>query len=258
MSKAEKVAIIPDIHYHDRDDRALATALDAVRRLKPDRTVLLGDILHNEAFSAHPRKKLLDHAKDLLSAELNGANSILDVVQAFTKGHVYFLEGNHDEWVERWCAGLPKAVADSVWDMINPKRYLTAGRKNFTWIPFKNTRARRHNHVNLSPRLICVHGWVASANAARDHLKKARGKSVIFGHTHRAEHVILPAEDERGTVEALNPGCLCSQRPEYADGPTDWTHGIGVAYIGRRSHSLYGCKIERGRCVLPSGEEARA
>lgn len=258
MSKAEKVFIIPDIHYHDRDERALACALEALRKFKPDRTVLLGDILHNDAFSAHPRKKMLKYARQLLSTELKGANSIIDVVQSFTKGHVFFLEGNHDEWCERWCAGLPQDVALSVWDMISPKTYLTAGRKNFSWIPFKNTRARRQNQVNLSPRLICVHGWVASTNAGKDHLRKARGKSVIYGHTHRAEHIIMPGRDERDTVEALNPGCLCNQRPEYADGPTDWTHGIGVAYIGRHSHSLYGCKIEKGRCVLPGGEEARA
>lgn len=255
--KAQKVFVLPDIHFHDRDKVAVAVAMKALAEFGPDTTVCLGDILHNEAFSAHPRSKLLKNAKELLSTELNGANGLLDQMQAHTKRHTYFLEGNHEFRTERWCAGLPQTVAESVWDMIDPKKYLCANRKNFSWVPYKNSHSRRKNQVDLSPRLICVHGWVASANAGKDHLRKARGKSVIFGHSHRAEHVIMPGEDERETVEALNPGCLCNQRPEYADGPTDWTHGIGIAYIGRKSHTLYGCKIEKGAVVLPSGKEVR-
>ena len=60
-------------------------------------------------------------------------------------------------------------------------------------------------------------------------------------------------------VEAMNAGCLCKKSPLYRhDGsPTQWAHGFWIAFIGRRSFTIYPILINKGRAVMPDGKEIR-
>ena len=43
-----------DIHFIERDEQALAVAMQAVRMLKPDTLIIGGDLLTCGYFSSHP------------------------------------------------------------------------------------------------------------------------------------------------------------------------------------------------------------
>lgn len=259
-NRAQRVMWLYDTHGPERDPQAIAVALKAMRYFKPHKTIMGGDMLDNRAFSQHPATKLGERRKGLLlKDELDWAGKFLDTLQARTIGETIMLEGNHDEWVERMCTNLPSGLAESIHSCLSPRRFLTKDgkRKHFKWIPFRKLQGDRKNEYELPHKLVSVHGMSTSKNAAAKHLEKYRYcKSVVFGHSHRYDHVRLHLPDRR-VVEAINPGCLCKLRPTYADGPTDWAHGFAVGYLGRHTYTLYGCKIERGYTVLPGGQEVR-
>lgn len=257
--RALKIMWLGDVHGPERDRRAVEIALRGHAYLKPDITIMLGDLLDNSAFSKHAVSTVRERT-GLLENELAWANGFLDVLQKNTRRETVFVEGNHDAWVERYCADLPAGLAESVHSVLGVEPRLSAGRKNFRWIPYrvKPGARRRRNYHTLPGGVITVHGMSTAANAAAKHLALYKYQySVVFGHTHRPDYMALQRPDGR-EVEALNPGCLCRLDPRYETKPTSWAHGVAVGYIGRASHTLYRCKIERGCMVMPDGKEIRA
>ncbi len=256
--KATRVFGYPDIHWSDRDEKALAVAMRAQEIFQPDRTVIGGDLLNCTPFSRHPRQSLNDGADlDWRASEIDPVNGFLDYVQERTgKGGIDFIEGNHDAWFERWLTGV--RGGESLSGFV-PRRLLGDGRKNFRWIPFSDPR-ERSAYVQLASDMIVVHGWSACLHAAAKHLRDAKNMSVIFNHTHRTEtrtETLFGGEP----VAAWSAGCLCQRVPMYAHGRsvTSWTHGFWVAYIGRRSSTVYPVTINhRYEAVLPDGTEVRA
>lgn len=253
---ATKIFGYTDIHWSDRDKTALAVAEAAQRAFKPDVAVIGGDLLNCGPFSRHPARKLdEDDGYDYISTELEPARQFLDRVQRHAKRTV-MLEGNHDEWFERWMTGWRDR---QIFGSLAPSRYLSADRRDFSYVPFTKLGANRLGGVRLGPRLIAVHGWAAQKYAADRHLQMAKPYSIIYHHTHRADHRRATMCDGK-LVEALCAGCLCRTIPIYAHNgnPTEWTHGFWVAYVGSRSHTIYSVAIERGAAVMPNGKEVRS
>lgn len=252
---AQRVFGYTDIHWSDRDERALAVAMKAQELFKPDRTVIGGDLLNCTPFSRHPRQSLNDGSEiDWRAEEVDPVQGFLDYVQGNTgKGGVDFIEGNHDAWFERWLTNVRGGASLVGW---TPRKMLSQGRKNFRWIPWADPRERR-SYVSLADDLIVVHGWAANLYAAAKHMREAKNKSVIFHHTHRTESRVETLFDGE-PIEAHSAGCLCQRVPMYAHGQsvTNWTHGFWVAYIGRRSSTVYPVTINhRYEAVLPDGSE---
>lgn len=254
-SSTVRVFGFPDIHWSDRDVKALAVAEKAHRLFAPDRTIIGGDLINCGPLSTFPKRKLdLDKGYDLVESELKPAARFIDRVQKYTR-RTDFLEGNHEERVERWLRANEGA---SAFRSLLPSRYLSAGRTNFSYVPFTVLKGNRRGCVQLHPRLITVHGWATPKYAAQRHLDLAKPFSIIYHHTHRFDFRAQSMCDGR-MVQAMSPGCLCRKEPIYAVGgsPTDWTHGFWVAYIGTRSFTIYPILIENGGAVMPDGTEIR-
>ena len=255
MKRATRVFGYTDIHWSDRDERALAVAEAAQRAFKPDRTIIGGDLCNCGPFSRHPKRTFDEDAQyDLVETELAPASKFIDRVQAHTVQDTVFLVGNHDEWLEQWLMSLGNRGLRS----LVPARYFAKDRKAFSVVPFNPRDRVRSGHVRLRPDLIVVHGWATPKYAAQRHLELAKNVSVIFHHTHRWDH--RAGQPFRGpSIEAFSAGCLCKRKPIYAHGgsPSDWVHGFWVAYIGRRSYTAYPVKITGAGTVLPDGREVR-
>lgn len=260
MSRTHKVIRwfgFPDIHWSDRDPGALAVAQAAHRAFRPDRTILMGDLLNCGPFSRHPKHKIdEDDQYDLLETELKPAARFLDKVQKYTKQDTVCLEGNHDEWIERW---IMRTDGGRGLQSLLPSRYLVRDRRNFRYIPYCKTTRGRLGGFMLSKRLLAVHGWATTKHAAKRHLDLAKPYSIIFGDTHRFDYRVESMADGN-IVEAMSAGCLCKRIPIYAHNgcPTEWTHGFWVAYLGKTSFSLYPVPIKKGCAVLPDGQEIHA
>ena len=257
----------PDIHFPDQDEEALEVALAAHRILQPTHSGFLGDVLDCDIFSAHSKKTIQEaQTQDFRKLELDPCNKMIDEVQANTKSTTYFLEGNHEQRIERWAVNNGR-VGESIYDLISPQATIARGRKDFEMIPYEVPSGLRRGFVQIAPAtakmktggLVAVHGWSFAKHAAYVHLEKSRSQSVLFGHTHRAQSITSRDPWTGNLIKSFNPGTLSHLQPTYAHGgsPSDWSHGFCLIYVGAESWTEYCVSIVKGRCVLPDGREIR-
>lgn len=263
---ADLWVVLPDIHFPDQDDEALEVAKAAVRLLKPEKTLLLGDVLDCGTFSAHAKKTIQEaDTSDYKRLEVDPANEFLDFIQKETSQHTYYLEGNHEHRIERWAANNGR-VGESIYEFISPQA--TVGqRDNFTMIPYVEPNGSRMGFVQVVPPtkkmktggLVAVHGWSHAKHCARIHLETSRSQSIVHGHTHRAQMDSVRDPWTGCPIKAWAPGTLSQLQPFYAHGgkPSEWTHGFSLVYVGKESWTSYIITISHGRAVLPDGKEVR-
>ena len=233
------------------DEVALAVAEKAEEYLKPDLTIVGGDMIDAGPFARHAKIKLDEHkGYDLFTSELEPANKLLDRITKRTSRIVY-LEGNHDSWLSRWAVNEGGSAGSALFNAVAPKRNLSMGRKNFTWID-------NEDYFRLSSRLIAVHGWNAASDSARRHLDQCKPSSIIFHHVHRMQYLAEGVFSEHLPIDAMCAGCLCKKDPLYLHGaPSKWVHGFGVAFVGKHSHTMYPVKVNGNSAVMPDGHEVR-
>jgi predicted phosphodiesterase len=240
-----------DIHFPEQDNEALEVFLKVVRKVKPKTAVCLGDMLDCKAFSTHPPDNQGDSP---LAQEVKLAVGFLDRLQK-NCGKLIFLEGNHEYRIYRHAA-RDRAGAAAL-DMVSPRKLLGSGRskRTFQYIPY----GTHDGFYFLTDSLVCVHGWSAAKDAAARHLRLARPKSVIFGHTHRADSCVVRQLWSDHNVFAMSAGCLCNLHPSYGSGsPNDWAHGFVYGHVspnGRASATFV--SIEEASCILPDGSEIK-
>lgn len=246
-----KLIAFGDIHFPHQDDSAVEVLKKVVQDSKPDLAICLGDILDCKAFSTHPKDAEADTP---YQHELDQANALFDFIQKYAKKLV-MLEGNHEYRVIRYAAR--ERAGQASLSLLSPRKNLGKGRKNFTYVPYDGGEGM-YAHYAVSPGLVCVHGWSYAQDATRLHLRMSQGRSVVHGHTHRADHVMSQKVWGKGTVEAMSAGCLCKLIPTYNVGsPVTWVNGFIQGFVGSASHTLYFVPIVDGGCVLPSGKEVQ-
>ena len=259
--------ILPDIHFPDQNKEALAVAMAAHRLLQPDHTLFLGDVLDCEVFSSHAKKTIIEaQTYDYKELEIDPTNALMDEVQKNTLGKTYFLEGNHEQRIERWAVNNGR-VGESIYPFISPRETIAKGRKNFEMIPYEVPTGLRRGFVQIvapskkmkTGGLVAVHGWSFAKHASSVHLEKSRSQSIVFGHTHRAQTTVSRDPWTGSLIKSFNPGTLSELQPRYAHGgsPSDWSHGFAMVYVGNESWTEYCVSIVEGRCVLPDGREIR-
>lgn len=255
----------PDIHFPMQDKTALKVALEAHKILNPEYTIVLGDMLDCSIFSSHANKTIAEaQGYDFKKVELDPANKLISEIQANTKQHTFFLEGNHEWRVERWACNNNR-VGESIYDLISPKNTLSAGRNNFSYIPYTPVAGNMSNYLQIAPAskkmrsggLVAVHGWSHCKHSSYRHLELSRSQSILHGHVHRQQSVATRDPWSGNVVKAFCPGTLSTLQPLYAHGgtPTDWVHGFSLIYVGVTSWTEYNVTIVNGRCVLPDGRE---
>jgi hypothetical protein len=246
--RAIRVFGYTDIHFPNEDKEALQVAMAGQRFFKPDITIVGNDLIDCTPYTGWADSSLTEAlAKDWRNTELRPANKFLNAVQKHTKKTI-FLPGNHDKWVERWAARAGK-IGLAIHDIISIKTNLCKGRKNFEY----------KDSVNLHRYLSVVHGWSYCKHAAYKHVELSKTKSIIFHHTHRRQMITTRDPWYGRPIEAISAGCLCEQVPMYRhDGaPTEWTHGFWVAFIGKRSFTIYPILIHEARAIMPDGKEIK-
>lgn len=250
------VLVLPDLHIPHQDKPALRCALKAHELLRPARTIILGDWIDCEGFSSHPVKSRAEHrAGTFFEEEIRPCNLLLDRLQNNT-GHLIYIEGNHEHRVERMVAekgGLWNDLAD----LVSPRRLLSEGRSNFTWVPYvPATQILKETSYPIAKDLIAIHGWSFATHVAATHLRIAKKWSVVFGHCHRMDSATSRDPIDDTVYEAWSPGCLSKLQPLYmAHNPTNWVHGFSLVYVkdDLSSWTNYTVRIHKGRCVLPNG-----
>jgi len=256
MAKAGSKTIMAfsDVHIPHQNVRALEVFCLAAERLRPDIIVCLGDLLDCGQFSVH----LPTHGMPESDYEddLRQANELLDRLQKCCS-RLVMVEGNHEYRLDRWAAST--AEGRGAYSMLAPYTRLTKGRERCTYVRYGSADGRYPHHA-INNRIIAVHGWSYARHATKNHLQISQGKSVIHGHTHRADvSIIQNIWSPGGVIQARSSGCLCKPVPLYGAGrPVEWVNAFILGYLGRRSDTLYTIPIMDSRCILPDGTEVSA
>ncbi|MCL2648091.1 MAG: metallophosphoesterase [Phycisphaerales bacterium] len=254
MSKrTNRMLAFSDVHFPHQNPKAVEVFCRAAERIKPDLIVCLGDLLDCGHFSTYPPTFGMPES-DYFD-DLRQANALLDRLQKVC-GRLVMVEGNHEYRLDRWAAAT--AQGRGTYSMLAPRVQLTGRRKNFTYVRY-GTVSGTYPHFAVSKRIVAVHGWSCARHATKQHLDISQGKSIIHGHTHRADACIVQgiwSSASGGVIESRSAGCLCKRIPLYGTGrPVEWVNAFILGYLGRRSDTLYTIPIMDNRCILPDGTE---
>ena len=243
-----------DVHVPHQNAEALEVFCLAAERIRPDMIICLGDLLDCGQFSKHPPTYGMPETD--YAADLETANALLDRLQGACN-RLVVVEGNHEYRLDRWAAAT--AEGRGAYSMLAPRIQLMRGRKRCTYVRY-GTTSGKYPHYAVNSRIIAVHGWSYARHATKNHLQISQGKSVLHGHTHRADTSIIqniwsPAR----IIQSRSAGCLCTPIPLYGTGrPVEWVNAFILGYLGRRSDTLYTIPIMDGRCILPDATEVVA
>lgn len=224
---------IPDSHGEHVDWTAAEAMVADIAVLSPAEVVWLGDHLDcGGTFSAHQRTYTKELTESYAS-DVAAANRLLDLVQeAAPNARHHYIAGNHETHVERWAVrNVAQNDVAHFLERIGPAAELRLKERGFEYY-----RSSEFYHDLSIPGTIRLgkccytHGIGASKHATAVHAERF-GMSVVHGHTHRAQSIIMRTVGS-SAVGAWCPGTLAKLQPLYAHTrPTDWSHGYLVQFV---------------------------
>lgn len=237
-----------DVHIPYHHPAALKVLTRAVEIFRPNILICLGDLLDCSQFKGYPPTWGVQETE--YEEDLEVACKLLDHLQQFCE-KLILIEGNHEYRLDRWAASTSEGRG--AYSLLAPRYRLTNNRKCI-YVPYGSANGK-YPYYSVNTRLVAVHGWTYAKNAARQHLSMSQGKSVIFGHTHRAESsIIQDIWSPSRVIEARGAGCLCKLIPLYGTGcPVEWVHAFIIGFLGKHSDTLYTVPIMNNKCILPDG-----
>jgi predicted phosphodiesterase len=246
--------ICPDSHGEHIDLPARDAFLADLKTLDPQEIVMLGD--HIDAggtFSTHQRS-YTNEMTESYQDDVNAANRFLDMIQRRApRAKIHYLEGNHEQHVERWAAREFQSHKDAemVMGVLGPAAVLRLKARDIRY--YKRSTQYMGLSIPGTIRLgkCCfVHGIAASKHATYTHLVRF-GTNVVHGHTHRRQ-----SAGERTVMsdgfEAWCPGTLAKLQPLYAHtAPTSWSHGYGIQFVAASGAFIHvNVPIHKGKSLL--------
>jgi hypothetical protein len=263
-SSMEVYVIIPDIHSYDKDDVAFDLMMKSLpilgKKYNVTKFVQLGDLLECGSLSSHPVSSIYDTPPSYLE-EINWAVNDFwkPAMKALPNADFYALLGNHEDRLDKWLArNIGRSdLAQSIFETYTPRDLYESMGINVTPYGLEQTRK---NCLFLRDDLICIHGWSHSENAAKAHLDKAAGKSVIFGHTHRIQSHIKrdPLSDKH--IGAWSFGALAKTNMMYQKGiPCNHVLGFGMVFVHGDDFFVHTIPITSyddsyRKLILPTGD----
>jgi hypothetical protein len=240
---AELVVFFGDHHAPHHDPQLHQAACEWLRKNRPDRGVLCGDLLDYDTLSRHRQNpKWTRTAQDCV----DGAYSLLrGYIQASPGTRWQMLSGNHEDRMRNAAIdqllgvhGLTQAVDPGQLRgraVLSVSHLLRLDELGVEWVGSDDEYT--HAQVKVSKHLAARHGWIArkgsgsSALATLDHLRY----SCVIGHCHRQALVFHTAHDMDGTPKQLvgvETGTMAQIRGGlgYSVAP-DWQQGFATARI---------------------------
>ena len=115
MSLTKRAIVIPDQHFPIEDKDAISVVLQAIRIVKPDLFINLGDVGEWESVSAWKYKKIkqppLEYQLPEVDKEIAAVNQGLDLFDDALDDigckERIICAGNHDEWLDAFVDANP-------------------------------------------------------------------------------------------------------------------------------------------------------
>ena len=199
--KSIKRAIItPDKHFPYEDKPAINALIKAIKLVKPSIYVDLGDVGEWESVSQWrwKRKKRppLEYMMPGIEKEIKAVNAGMDTIDsaldAVKCDERHFIEGNHDNWLNRFVEGYPYLPQYKV------KSALKLDERGYAYHPFGK-------FLKIG-KLFFYHGHQYGGQYhTANHLRKL-GCNIMYGHWHDLQHMTATHMD--GPKAAWSIGCL--------------------------------------------------
>jgi predicted phosphodiesterase len=247
-----------DVHGSGMDRDAVEAFLTDLKKWDPDEIVLLGDIVECGGFlAAHHTLGYVAQTEYSWQDDIACGNWFLDrVMEAAPRAEIHYLEGNHEDRVERWVVDQTmrhNRDAEFLRSMLAPDKLMRLEERGI-----KFYRRGEKTCPTLPPgwlklgKVFFVHELGSGKNAASSAVGRTGG-NVVYAHTHQEDtsSLVLPGV---GLVKAFNPGCLCLRQPLWRhSNPTGWSHGYGVQFVASSGEFLHlNIPIWEGRSLVGS------
>jgi Calcineurin-like phosphoesterase len=236
--------IIPDVHAATMDRDAVDAFFKDLKQIDPDEIVLMGDLLEAGGFLAgHQTLGYVAQTEYNFQDDVNAANWFLDeMAKAAPRARVHFVEGNHDDRMERWVIDQVQRHqrdAEFLMGLLGPEAVLKLSDRGIAFY------GRGKCHMGLDQpgliklgKIFFVHELSGSKNAAAATLSQMGG-NVNYAHTHREDtaSLVLPGV---GLIKAWNAGCLTKRQPLWRhSNPTNWSHGFAIEFVTKAGTFLH-------------------
>lgn len=215
----ERILFVPDTHVPFHDAVAWGVMMQAARRFKPTRIVILGDFLDFMQASTHDsspeRRTSIKHDVDM-------ANELLDQLDSLGATSKAYCEGNHEFRLTRYLWAKAPALLASV----KLPELLRLQERGWSWTPYRE-------HLRIHDLWVTHETGHAGAWAHHRSAADFMG-SVVIGHTHRIGQVAFGnALGQRFTATMC--GWLGSaEGADYMHASKkarDWSHGFGLGWV---------------------------
>lgn len=257
------------------DEQAIACALALLRKVKPDRVIVVGDFLDFPEFGTYEQEPGFAMT---VQPSIDRATTLLaEIVAAAAGAPVTFIEGNHDRRLQKSILrnamaafGLKRGNAEpEEWPVLSVPYLLRMDELGVDYVG-----GYPAGLVWINERLAAIHGHkINSAGSTASRVVDDARVSIVFGHTHRLELMHRTRQAYEGARRSLaaSLGCLCSLTgtvPSTKSSidvfgrsvPTveNWQHGVGVVHYesGDGFFHLDLIPIQDGRAVLWAQEVA--
>lgn len=221
QEKNMKVICCSDLHIPYQDDAAIEWAIDVIRKEKPEKLVIAGDVLDCTGLSRFtPIRGALT-----LSEEIELTNGILDHIEKKipSKTKVIFISGNHSARIDKYI--MTHAI--KLDGMISLSKELMLKKRGWKYVPFGgyiDIEKVRYIHGSIIRKWA---GMSALADVANEHT------NIVRAHSHRLGLCYTSTRDH--TYFAMEVGCMCNLHQPYLlerNGWADWQQGMGIVNDG--------------------------
>lgn len=249
---------LPDTHGNLVDPEALKAFLGDLKYLQPREIYMMGDHLDCGGWlAAHHTLGFIPETENSFEQDVCAANALLDRVQEICpKAKIWYLEGNHEERIEKWIiSSVMRHGKDAGFlrNLCGPEAVLSLEKRNIPYI----TKGKFYNGCRVqgtikAGRCYVTHGTRHGKNAAQQMLNRF-GASVVFGHVHKLMSC-MDRNVKDGEIGAWSVGHLSRQQPYWRHGdPTDWSQGYGFAIVQKDEDFLHvNIPIIEGKSFLGS------
>lgn len=250
-----ELIVVPDSHGEHIHIPTRDAFVRDVRRVRPKYLVFIGDHLDcGGVFSAHQRSFTNELTESYLD-DVSAANVFLDMVQAAAPdAEIFYLEGNHEQHVERWAVRTFPSHKDAkmLLEKFGPEKVLKLKSRGIRYYK----RSEFYQGISIQGTIkigkcYFTHGISYSSNASQVHLNRF-GANVVFGHTHRPQTIVQRTVTSTG-IGAFGVGTLAKLQPLWKHTePTSWAHAYGLQHIAKSGNFMHiNVPILNGESMLP-------
>lgn len=216
-----KAIVIPDQHYPLHDPKAIKCVHKAIRIVKPDIFINLGDVGEWNSVShwnwKKKKKPPMEYLIPIIDKEVEQVNDGIDKM-TMALDHVgckerWVLTGNHDHWLNQFVEGYPYL------DQYTFENACQWSKRGYNVLP--------HNNPLKIGKLAFIHGAYVCVHHAKKHLAQY-GMSIMYGHTHDIQRFTHTRHDN--SIGAWSMGCLKRMDAEANEWLSGRLHNWGQCF----------------------------